>query len=94
MILQKFYLNCIHTKLGSQSDLVDKAMWTDEASGAYTKYSSIAEEGTSLRRKSNANYKIGFVLGRFLLRGYFFGIGFIFLITTIDLSNSSKSLYL
>ena len=35
--------------------MLDKAMWTDEASGAYTKYSSIAEEGTSLRRKSNAN---------------------------------------
>ncbi len=46
MILQKIYLYCIHTKFGSQSDLVDKAMWTDEASGAYTKYSSIAEEGS------------------------------------------------
>lgn len=33
---------------------MDEAMWTDEASGAYKPYSSIAEEGTSLRRKSNA----------------------------------------
>lgn len=32
--------------------------WTDEASGVYTKYSSIAEKGTSLRRKSNANFAI------------------------------------
>lgn len=94
MILQKFYLNCIYTKLGSQSDLVDKAMWTDEASGAYTKYSSIAEEGTSLRRKSNANYRMGELLAKFLPLGYFFGVALIFLITTIDLSNSSKSLYL
>ena len=29
--------------------------WTDEASGVYTKYSSIAEEGTSLSRNLNAN---------------------------------------
>lgn len=33
---------------------MDKATWTFEASGVYTKYSSIAEKGTSLRRKSNA----------------------------------------
>lgn len=94
MILQKIYLYCIHTKLGSQSDLVDKAMWTDEASGVYTKYSSIAEEGTSLRRKSNANYRMGELLAKFFPRGYFFGVALIFFTITIDLSNSSKSLYL
>ena len=33
---------------------MDEAMWTDESSGMYSAYLSIAEEGTSLRRKSNA----------------------------------------
>lgn len=31
-------------------------MWTDEASGAYIAYSSIAEEGTSSRAHFNAKY--------------------------------------
>lgn len=33
---------------------MDWTMWTDEASGAYMAYSSIAEKRTSFRRKSNA----------------------------------------
>lgn len=38
----------------SQNDLMYKATWTFEESAVYTRYSSISEKGTSLRRKSNA----------------------------------------
>lgn len=51
-----FFNFVLEPTYNSQSDLMDKAMWTFEASGVYTKYSSIAEKGTSLSRKSNANF--------------------------------------
>lgn len=37
---------------------MNKAKWSSETSGAYTKYVSIAEERTSLRRNSNAKFYI------------------------------------
>lgn len=40
----------------SRSKRDDWAMWTDEASGMYSAYLSIAEEGTSSRARLNANY--------------------------------------
>ena len=53
--LQSFALNGSREPWCKTLEL-DWAMWTDEASGMYSAYLSIAEEGTSSRARLNANY--------------------------------------